>query len=178
MQDETYKPEISAGVVVIRDDPRRGSCVLTLRIGKKLDLPKGHIESVHFESSLKVDPILLCAADELFQEADYTLLPPGSEMLLTEPVAVLISTDRFMCRSIDRSTGRVRKNVHLYVAQTLCPDAKIKPNPETGIKEHDEVIWTPFSKIPDCQLHRYLMPGVMWAMEKYRILHPRNQIKK
>ena len=178
MQGNDRQPEVSAGVVVIRDDPKRGPCVLMLRIGKKFDLPKGHIEPIHFDSAEKVDPILLCAADELFQEADYTLLPQGAEMLASETIAVMLSPDRYMCRSIDRATGRVRKNVHLYVAETLCSDAKIKPNPENGIKEHDEVIWVPFSKVPECQLHRYLMPGVMWAMEKYRGVYPKQPVKK
>lgn len=178
MQGDDREPEVSAGVVVIRDDPKRGPCVLMLRIGKKYDLPKGHLETVHFESAQRIDPILLCAADELFQEADYTLLPIGSELLASETVAVMMSPDRYMCKSIDRNTGRTRKNVHLYVAETLCPDAKIKPNPESGVKEHDEVIWVPFSKVPECQLHRYLLPGVMWAMEKYRIVYPRVKVKK
>lgn len=162
------KPEISAGVVVIRDDPRKGPCVLMLRIGKKLDLPKGHIEQIHFDTAKDVDPILLCAADELFQEADYSLLPMGALMMVSETVAVMISPDRFMCSNVDRRTGRVRKNVHLYVAETLCADAKIKPNPESGIKEHDEVAWVPFSKIPESQLHQYLIPGVLWAVEQYK----------
>jgi 8-oxo-dGTP pyrophosphatase MutT (NUDIX family) len=170
MQDDKA-PEISAGVVVIRDDPKRGPCVLTLRIGKKLDLPKGHVEQVHFETALRVDPILLCAADELFQEADYTLLPEGSELLASEPVAVMISPERFMCRNIDKKTGRTRKNVHLYVAETINSRALIKPNPETGIKEHDEVVWVPFSKVSSSDIHPYLMLGVDWAIEKYRVFH-------
>ena len=80
----------------------------------------------------------------------------------------MISPDRFMCANIDRRTGKTRKNVHLYVAETLCPDAKIKPNPESGIKEHDEVAWIPFKKVAESQLHPYLMPGVTWAIDQYK----------
>lgn len=170
-RDDNQIAEVSAGVVVIRDDPKRGPCILALRVYGKLDLPKGHLEKVHFESAQDVDPILLCAADELFQEADYTLLPMGSELLASETVAVMISPKRFICRNIDRKTGRIRKNVHLYAAETLCPNAKIKPNPESGVKEHDEVVWLPFSKIEESKLHRYLIPGALWAVEQYNKFH-------
>lgn len=166
-RDDHQETEVSAGVVVIRDDPKRGPCVLALRVYGKLDLPKGHIEPEHYAVAQDVDPILLCAADELFQEADYTLLPIGSEMLASETVAVMLSPKRFMCRNIDKKTGRVRKNVHLYVAETMCPNARIKPNPESGIKEHDEVVWLPFKSVEGSNLHRYLVPGVMWAIDQY-----------
>jgi len=165
MQGTNREPEVSAGVVVIRDDPKRGPCVLMLRIYGKLDLPKGHVEPEHFAS--EIDPILLCAADELFQEADFSLKPPGSTMSPDVPEAVLISTDRVLCKNIDKKTGAVRKYVHLYAAEAACPDARIKPNPESGIKEHDSVSWVPFDKVPAAKLHPYLLPGVIWAMESY-----------
>ena len=100
----------------------------------------------------------------------------GSEMLVSEPVAVMITPKRFMCRNIDRKTGRTRKNVHLYVAETLCSKAKIKPNPENGIREHDEVVWVPFSKVEGSKIHAYLIPGVMWAIDQYSKSRPARKI--
>lgn len=170
-REASNQPEISAGVVVIRDDRRKGPCVLALRVFGRLDLPKGHVEKEHMESAEKVDPILLCAADELFQEADYTLLPMGSRMHPDEPLAVLISPRRFMCRNVDRRTGHVRKNVHLYVAETQSSRAKIKPNPESGIKEHDEIVWVPIDRVGESKIHAYLKPGVLWAIDRYREFH-------
>lgn len=170
-REDSRQPETSAGVVVIRDDKKRGPCILSLRVFGRLDLPKGHLEQVHVEAAEHVDPILLCAADELFQEADYTLLPMGSNMHPDEPLAVLISPRRFMCRNIDRKTGQVRKNVHLYVAETQSSRARIKPNPESGIKEHEEVVWVPFDRVSESKIHAYLKPGVMWAIDRYREFH-------
>jgi 8-oxo-dGTP pyrophosphatase MutT (NUDIX family) len=168
IKESSNEPEISAGVIVIREDAKRGPCVLTLSVFGKLDLPKGHLEPEHFTSAQEVDPILLCAADELFQEADYTLVPIGAQLSGDIPVAALITARRFMCRNINRSTGRIRKNVHLYVAHTLCPHAKIKPNPETGIKEHEAVVWVPFDNVSNSKIHEYLKPGVLWAIDRYR----------
>jgi 8-oxo-dGTP pyrophosphatase MutT (NUDIX family) len=167
IKENSETPEVSAGVVVIREDRKRGPCVLALSVFGKLDLPKGHIEPEHFESAQEIDPILLCAADELFQESDYTLVPMGSQLSQDIPIAALITGRRFMCRNINKETGRVKKNVHLYVAHTHCPHAKIKPNPETGIREHDAIVWVPFDKVGASKIHNYLKPGVLWAIDRY-----------
>lgn len=167
IKENNETPETSAGVVVIRVDQKKGPCVLALSIFGRLDMPKGHLEPEHFESAQQLDPILLCAADELFQEADYTLVPAGSPLTRDIPIAALITGRRFMCRNVNRMTGRVKKNVHLYAAHTLCPNAKIKPNPETGIKEHDAIVWVPFDKVATSKIHGYLKPGVIWAIDRY-----------
>lgn len=156
----TNAPEVSAGVVVMRNDPKKGWCVLALRIGSRFDLPKGHIEESHLTSS---NPILTCAADELDQEADIDLLPPGSPLDPSAKIAALISTDYYTCSNLNKS-GEVKKNVHLFAAITECPDATIKMNPESQIYEHDEVVWIPAGKIESSRIHPYLKPGVMWAL--------------
>jgi hypothetical protein len=164
MQDNT-QPEISAGVVVMRLDPKKGPCVLTLRIGRRFDLPKGHVEEVHTRMG---DPILAGAADELDQEADITLLPIGAPLDPATQVAALLSDVNFVCSNISSKTGAVKKNVYLYAAETQCPRAVIKPNPENGILEHDEVVWIPFGKVENSAIHPYLKPGVLWAMRIFQ----------
>lgn len=168
MQGVSKLPAVSAGVVVIRNDPKKGPCVLMLKIYSKYDLPKGHLEPEHLTST--IDPILLCAADELFQESDYSLKPVGASLSPTVPEAALLTLERTICKNVDKKSGTVRKYVHLYVAETVCPDAKIKPNPENGIREHDAVVWVPFDKVPASPIHPYLMTGVIWAMEVYNRL--------
>ena len=163
MQDKDM-PEISAGVVVMRQDLKKGPCVLTLRIGKRFDLPKGHIEEEHTRAG---DPILTCAADELDQEADITLLPMGSALDAGTQIAALLSDQSYTCSNISPKTGAVKKNVHLYAAETMCSRAVIKPNPDNGILEHDEVVWIPFGKVESSAIHPYLKPGVLWAMKIY-----------
>jgi len=164
MPDNT-QPEISAGVVVMRLDPKKGPCVLTLRIGRRFDLPKGHVEEVHTRMG---DPILAGAADELDQEADITLLPIGAPLDPATQVAALLSDVNFVCSNISSKTGAVKKNVYLYAAETQCPRAVIKPNPENGILEHDEVVWIPFGKVENSAIHPYLKPGVLWAMSIFQ----------
>ena len=172
MQGTGKTPAISAGVVVIRDDPKKGPCVLMLKIYSKYDLPKGHLEPEHLTST--IDPILLCAADELFQESDYSLKPVGAPLSETVPEAALLTMERTLCKNVDKKSGVVRKYVHLYAAEAICPDAKIKPNPENGIREHDAVVWVPFDKVPASPIHPYLMTGVIWAMEVYNRLKSRS----
>lgn len=167
MQDKE-KPEISAGVVVMRVDPKKGPCVLTLRIGRRFDLPKGHVEKEHLTSG---DPILACAADELDQEADITLLPIGSSLDQNTQVAALMSDSYYICSNINSKTGAVKKNVYLYAAETQCPRAVIKPNPDNGIMEHDEAVWIPFGKVESSAIHPYLIPGVVWAMSVFKSVH-------
>ena len=167
MRDSQH-PETSAGVVVMRLDPKKGPCVLTLRIGRRFDLPKGHVEEVHTRMG---DPILSCAADELDQEADITLLPIGAPLDPSTQVAALLSDENFVCSNVSAKTGAVKKNVYLYAAETACPRAQIKPNPENGILEHDEVVWIPFGKVESSAIHPYLKPGVIWAMRVYQETH-------
>ena len=164
MSDKT-QPETSAGVVVMRLDPKKGPCVLALRIGKRFDLPKGHVEEAHARMS---DPILACAADELDQEADITLLPIGSSLNSTTQIAALLTDQNFTCSNISPKTGAIKKNVFLYAAETQCARAHIKPNPDTGILEHDEVIWIPFNMVDNSAIHPYLKPGVLWAMRIFQ----------
>lgn len=171
MHGMSKQPAVSAGVVVIRDDPKKGPCVLMLKIYNKYDLPKGHLEPEHFTST--IDPILLCAADELFQEADYSLKPVGAPLSEKVAEAALLTMDRTICKILDKKTDAVKKYVHLYVAEAICPDAKIKPNPDNGIREHDAVVWVPFDKVPASPIHPYLMTGVIWAMEVYNRLKAR-----
>ena len=165
---DSQHPETSAGVVVMRLDPKKGPCVLTLRIGRRFDLPKGHVEEVHTRMG---DPSLSCAADALDQEADITLLPIGAPLDPTTQVAALLSDENFVCSNVSAKTGAIKKNVYLYAAETACPRAQIKPNPENGILEHDEVVWIPFGKVESSAIHPYLKPGVLWAMRVYQETH-------
>lgn len=161
MQDNEKKPELSAGVVVMRHDPLKGPCVLTLRVYGKLDLPKGHAEPEHAS-------ILQTAKDELYQESNFVLMPIGSELMASIPVAALISDDSFKCINIDGKTGHVRKNVFLYAAETLYSGPiDIRPNKD-GIKEHDEAVWVPFDRIEQSRLHEYMKPGALWAIDLYK----------
>lgn len=161
MPDIEKKPELSAGVVVMRHDPLKGPCVLTLRVYGKLDLPKGHAEPEHAT-------ILQTAKDELYQESNFVLMPMGSELMASIPVAALISDDNYKCSNVDIKTGRVKKDVFLYAADTLYSGPiDIRPNKD-GIREHEEAIWLPFDKVESSKLHAYMKPGVLWAMDQYK----------
>jgi len=166
MADNSKKPEVSAGVVVMRHDPIRGPLVLTLSIYGKLDLPKGHVEEEHLGLA---DPLLQTAIDELEQESNFILKPIGSELMITEPIAALISNEKFECNNIDKKTRRIKKHVFLYAADTLyAGPITIVENPKTRIKEHDAAIWLPFDEVAKPGIHEYMKPGVRWAMDLYR----------
>ena len=165
MKGNPREPEISAGVVVMRHDPVRGPLVLTLSVYGKLDLPKGHVEPEHL---LLPDPIYQTAVDELRQESNFILKPAGSELMATSPIAALIS---YKCENIDKKTGRIKKYVILYAADTLyAGPIEIVVNPESGIKEHDAAIWLPFDEVATSRIHSYMIPGVLWAMDLYRAM--------
>lgn len=166
MQDNIKIPEISAGVVVMRHDPVRGPLVLTLSVYGKLDLPKGHVEQEHL---LLADPIYQTAADELYQESNFVLSPVGSDLMASSPIAALISNEKYECRNFDKKTDRVKKRVFLYAADTLyAGPITIVENPKSGIKEHDAAIWLPFDEVVTSKIHKYMIPGVVWAMDLYR----------
>jgi len=151
MADNSKKPEVSAGVVVMRHDPVRGSLVLTLSVYGNLDLPKGHVEEEHLGLA---DPLLQTAIDELEQESNFILKPIGSELMITEPIAALISNEKFECNNIAADT--------LYTGPIT-----IVENPKSGIKEHDAAVWLPFDRVAESRIHKYMIPGVLWAMGVY-----------
>ena len=168
MKGNPREPEISAGVVVMRHDPVRGPLVLTLSVYGKLDLPKGHVEPEHL---LLPDPIYQTAVDELRQESNFILKPAGSELMATSPIAALISDEKYKCENIDKKTGRIKKYVILYAADTLyAGPIEIVVNPESGIKEHDAAIWLPFDEVATSRIHSYMIPGVLWAMDLYKAM--------
>jgi 8-oxo-dGTP pyrophosphatase MutT (NUDIX family) len=165
MADNSKKPEVSAGVVVMRHDPVRGPLVLTLSVYGNLDLPKGHVEEEHLGLA---DPLLQTAIDELEQESNFILKPIGSELMITEPIAALISNEKYECNNIDKKTGRIKKHVFLYAADTLYTGPiTIVENPKSGIKEHDAAVWLPFDRVAESRIHKYMIPGVLWAMGVY-----------
>jgi len=160
MSDKMSGRETSAGVVVIRHDPIKGACILMLSVYGRFDLPKGHTEPDN-------PSLLATAARELFEEASFELMPVGSDLMASIPVASLISDENYKCSNVDSKTGKVKKDVYLYAAETLyAGPIEIRPNKD-GIKEHDAAIWVPFDSVEKSRLHAYMKPGALWAMDLY-----------
>jgi 8-oxo-dGTP pyrophosphatase MutT (NUDIX family) len=167
-------PEVSAGVVILRNDPKKGWCFLTLRVYGKFDLPKGHVD--FGDADLKnpegsVGQIMNAARREALQESGYILsFDADTDLSVNKRFARMTwGSDFKVCTSYDKA-GRPKKDVYIFAAETLCPDYKIGVN-EKGIKEHDDGIWVPIGKLEDCVLHKYLKSGVRWAIEKMRSSH-------
>jgi len=174
MVDENLIPEKSAGIVIIRPDEHRGPCVLILKIFKKYDLPKGHIEDSDADvvgSSITADQILNAASRECYEECGFEVFhDPDLVLDPSIPVARLIpgQDEPIKCIAYDSRTLMPRKIVYLYAAETLCKKAVIKKNKKSGIYEHHGYRWESIQDIGSSGLHRYLQAGVLQAFEIYQ----------
>lgn len=157
--------EESAGVAVIRNDAKKGPCLLTLLVHGKLDLPKGHIEQKHRKFS---NPILACAADELKEESGLNLQGIDIELHVEDGNVRLMSDLYYTAKNMDKKSGKIKKFVYIFAGETETSTITILPNPKSGILEHDEAIWVPIDKVESSRLHEYLKPAAQWAIEMYR----------
>lgn len=120
--DENKKiKRISAGIVVLRNENQQWYA-LVLRAWSHWDFPKGSVE--HGET------LMQAAIREVKEETGITQLEFhwGSSLARTN----IYSKD---------------KVAYYAIAQTLNPEVQILPNPQTGLKEHDEYQWCPWENL-------------------------------
>lgn len=112
---------ISAGAVILRQTDS-GWHALLLRAWSHWDFPKGNVE--HGES------LMQAALREVKEETGITELsfPWGHALARTN----IYSKD---------------KVAYYAIAQTQGSEVLLLPNPETGVKEHDEFRWVPWDQI-------------------------------
>jgi len=165
-------PEVSAGVVILRNDERKGWCFLALKVYGKFDICKGHVDAKDADKSNppgSLGQIMNAAKREAREECGYMLsFDDSTPLSANQRVARLSWGESYtVCRNHNRD-GTPKKDVYLFVAETECPDFKIGVNDE-GEREHDDGIWVPISDIDKVPVHNYLKPGIIWAAETMRI---------
>lgn len=160
-------PEVSAGVVILREDKKKGWVFLALEVYGRLDLPKGHVDDKDANGAqTSIEQIMNGARREALQESGY-ILSFDSDTDLNPNLRIARMTwgrDHTVCKSYDKS-GNLKKDVYIFAAETACPHYMIGVN-EKGFKEHDRGYWIPISEIENCALHKYLKPGVTWAVSR------------
>lgn len=118
---------------------------LLLRNRKYWDAPKG-----------KLDPgesFLEAALRETEEESNLSDLnfKWGFDFIETEPYKT-------------RVEGKKRTKVaRYYVAEVMSGEAEIKPNEDTGIKEHDEFRWVYYVEAIRLPLHKRMVGVLEWA---------------
>ena len=165
-------PEVSAGVVILRNDERKGWCFLALKVYGKFDICKGHVD---LKDADTLNPpgsfgqIMNAAKREAKEECGYSLSFDNSTLLTpTQRIARLSwGTSYTVCRNYNRD-GSPKKDVYLFAAETECADFKIGVN-DHGEREHDDGIWIPIGDLDSVLVHNYLKPGIVWAIETMRI---------
>ena len=165
-------PEVSAGVVILRNDERKGWCFLALKVYGRFDICKGHVDSKDADDATptgSIGQIINAAKREAREECGYMLsFDKGEPMSPTVRVARLSwGTSHTVCRNYNRD-GSPKKDVYLFAAETECADFKIAVN-DQGIREHDDGIWVPIGDLEKVPVHNYLKPGIAWAIETMRI---------
>jgi len=106
--------------------------ILGLKDGGEYDLTKGHRE--------KNETALECAIRETEEES-----------------GIRFNDLNFQFGDITFSVP----NVLFFIASTTC-NPVIRPNPETGIIEHDSADWLSFEEM-EALCFPYLKPAVLWA---------------
>lgn len=165
---DTSNLERSAGTVIFRDDRTLGLTFLALKFYNKFDLPKGHVE--HFDDGKGQDKILSAAIRETYEESGFDVVSDVNANLTFEyPLARLFPDqgEGIKCLSHDRRTGKPRKIVHLFIAETKCPNAYIKKNKD-GIYEHQGFEWVPIDSLNEVGMFSYMLPALQKAIELYQ----------
>jgi 8-oxo-dGTP pyrophosphatase MutT (NUDIX family) len=165
-------PEVSAGVVILRNDDKKGWCFLALKVYGRFDVCKGHVDMQDADADNpagSIGQIMNTAVREAREECGYDLsFDPNTLISAEERVARMSwGTDHFVCRNFNKD-GSPKKDVFLFAAETRCPHFKIGVN-DKGIREHDDGFWVPIGDIDRVPLHSYLKPGVKWAVETMQI---------
>jgi len=135
----------SAGFIIVRP-AGDGYRVLGLKVWGKFDIPKGKLDDNEsdFEAAIR----------ECEEEASISVT----------------STD--MKWGHDSFTAmRPHKHVVIYLAET-DQEPKIKPNPETGIYEHDSCEWLTWNQMLSGS-YPYLKSAIEWARDKVDPKHSR-----
>lgn len=165
-------PEVSAGVIILRNDERKGWCFLALKVYGKFDVCKGHVD---FKDADVNNPpgsagqIMNAARREAREECGYNLSFDSDTPLTPDERIARLSwgTGYTVCRNYNRD-GSPKKDVYIFAAETECADFKIGVN-DKGIREHDDGVWVPIGDVDKVPVHNYLKPGVAWAVETMRI---------
>ena len=165
-------PEVSAGVVILRNDDKKGWCFLALKVYGRFDVCKGHvdIQDADVDSPAgSIGQIMNTAVREAREECGYTLtFDPGTPLSSDERIARMTwGNEHYVCRNFNKD-GSPKKDVFLFAAETQCANFKIGVN-DKGIREHDDGVWVPIGDIDRVPLHNYLKPGVRWAVVTMQI---------
>jgi len=165
-------PEVSAGVVILRNDDKKGWCFLALKVYGRFDVCKGHVDMQDADvvsPAGSIGQIMNTAVREAREECGYTLtFDPGAPLSSDERIARMSwGNEHYVCRNFNKD-GSPKKDVFLFAAETQCANFKIGVN-DKGIREHDDGVWVPISDIDRVPLHNYLKPGVRWAVETMQI---------
>lgn len=165
-------PEVSAGVVILRNDERKGWCFLALKVYGRFDICKGHVDSKDADPTSpmgSIGQIMNAARREAREECGYALsFDRDTPLSAGQRVARLSwGTSHTVCRNYNRD-GSPKKDVYLFAAETECADFKIGVN-DQGEREHDDGIWVPINDLDKVPVHNYLKPGIAWAIETLRI---------
>lgn len=165
-------PEVSAGVVILRNDDRKGWCFLALKVYGRFDICKGHVDSKDVDSTSpagSIGQIMNAARREAREECGYSLSFDKDTLLTPDSRDARLSwgSSHTVCRNYNRD-GSPKKDVYLFAAETACADFKIGVN-DQGIREHDDGVWVPIGDLDKVPVHNYLKPGILWAVETMRI---------
>jgi len=165
-------PEVSAGVVILRNDSKKGWCFLALKVYGRFDVCKGHVDMQDADDDNptgSIGQIMNAAVREAREECGYTLtFDPKAQLSADDRIARLSwGNEYYVCRNFNKD-GSPKKDVFLFAAETQCANFKIGVN-DKGIREHDDGVWVPINDIDRVPLHNYLKPGVKWAVETMQI---------
>jgi len=165
---DTSNLERSAGTVIFRNDKILGLTFLALKFYNRFDMPKGHVEA--FDDGVGQDKIIAAAIRETYEESGFDVVSDeNAELSYEYPLARLFPEqgDGIKCLSYDKRSGKPRKIVHLFIAETLCPNAYIKKNKD-GIYEHQGFEWISVGDVKSAGVFSYLEPAIVKAIELYK----------
>tara|TARA_Y100001938_G_C8063908_1_gene419010 strand:- start:520 stop:957 length:438 start_codon:yes stop_codon:yes gene_type:complete len=129
---EATRKNESAGIVILKEAGDDWLFLALVKEDGRYDITKGIRE--------KDEDVFNCAKREAFEEADIS------------------ETDLyFKWGNISNSYGRGTA----FVAITNA-SPQIKPNPETGLREHIEVKWVPYKEMVE-NVSNFLVPSIKWA---------------
>ena len=129
---EATRKNESAGIVILKEAGDDWLFLALVKEDGRYDITKGIRE--------KDEDVFNCAKREAFEEADI------SEADLY-----------FKWGNISNSYGRGTA----FIAITNA-SPQIKPNPETGLREHIEVKWVPYKEMVE-NVSNFLVPSIKWA---------------